>query len=83
MAKKKATPPAAQRGKTQKVSVKKIVAEIDRTLKKLEPAKAAAQARAGTAKSVESYAIERAMMSLRGARDVVEGICVPGFDIPF
>jgi hypothetical protein len=70
---------APGRGKRQ-VSVKKIVAEINRTLAKLEPVKAAAHARGA---APQSYAIDRAMMSLRGARDVVEGICVPGFDIPF
>jgi hypothetical protein len=70
---------APSRGK-RPVSVKKIVAEINRTLAKLEPVKAAAQARGA---DPQSYAIDRAMMSLRGARDVVEGICVPGFDIPF
>jgi hypothetical protein len=87
MAKKKApakpvTSPAKaaapSRGK-KAVSVKKIVAEINRTLAKLEPVKAAAQARGA---DPQSYAIDRAMMSLRGARDVVEGMCVPGFDIP-
>jgi hypothetical protein len=70
---------APSRGK-RPVSVKKIVAEINRTLAKLEPVKAAAQARGA---DPQSYAIDRAMISLRGARDVVEGICVPGFDIPF
>lgn len=69
---------APSRGR-KPVSVKKIVAEINRTLAKLEPVKAAAQARGA---DPHSYAIDRAMMSLRGARDVVEGICVPGFDIP-
>ena len=87
MAKKKAPPTpakppakaaASSRGK-KPVSVKKIVAEIDRTLARLEPVKAAARARGADPRS---YAIDRAMMSLRGARDVVEGICVPGFDIP-
>jgi hypothetical protein len=88
MAKKKApakaaTSPArsAASGRGRKpVSVKKIVAEINRTLAKLEPAKAAAKA---SGADPQSYALDRAMMSLRGARDVVEGICVPGFDIPF
>jgi hypothetical protein len=87
MAKKKApatsakSPAKAAPGRGRKpVSVKKIVAEIDRTLAKLEPVKAAARARGV---DPQSYALDRAMMSLRGARDVVEGICVPGFDIPF
>lgn len=84
MAKKKPAPKtsAAQRKKT--VSVKKIVAEINRTLAKLEPAKAATQARRTAAPGdAQSYALDRAIMSLRGARDVIEGTCVPGFDIPF
>ena len=84
MAKKKpvSKTTAAQRKKT--VSVKKIVAEIDRTLAKLEPAKASAQAKRSAAAGYDpqSYALDRAIMSLRGARDVIEGTCVPGFDIP-
>ena len=84
MAKKKpvSKTTAAQRKKT--VSVKKIVAEIDRTLAKLEPAKASAQAKRSAAAGYDpqSYALDRAIMSLRGVRDVIEGTCVPGFDIP-
>ena len=83
MAKKKPAPKtsAAQRQKT--VSVKKIVAEINRTLAKLEPAKAATTAKRTAAPGgAQSYALDRAIMSLRGARDVIEGTCVPGFDIP-
>ena len=55
----KAYPPA--RGK--KVSVKRIVAEIDRTLAKLQPAKAAAQAKGGA--DPQSHAIERAIQLSR------------------
>jgi hypothetical protein len=83
MAKKKPAPKTsatAQRKKT--VSVKKIVAEINRTLAKLEPAKAATTARRTAPAEAQSYALDRAIMSLRGARDVIEGTCVPGFDIP-
>jgi hypothetical protein len=84
MAKKKpaSKTTASQRKKT--VSVKKIVAEINRTLAKLEPAKASAQAKrtAGAGADPQSYALDRAILSLRGARDVIEGTCVPGFDIP-
>ena len=84
MAKKKpaSKTTASQRKKT--VSVKKIVAEIDRTLAKLEPAKVSAQAKRSAAAGYDpqSYALDRAIMSLRGARDVIEGTCVPGFDIP-
>lgn len=85
MAKKKAasktTPPKA----SKKVSVKKIVAEINKTLAKLESAKATitqAQAK-GAGPDPRGHALDRAIMSLRGARDVTEGTCVPGFDIPF
>ena len=84
MAKKKPAPKtsaASLRKKT--VSVKKIVAEINRTLAKLEPAKAATAAKRTAAPGdAQSYALDRAIMSLRGARDVIEGTCVPGFDIP-
>ena len=88
MAKKKAparpatsTSKAAAPSRAKKpVSVKKIVAEIDRALARLEPVKAASQARGADPRS---YAVDRAMLSLRGARDVVAGLCVPGFDIPF
>jgi len=84
MAKKKpaSKTTAPQRKKT--VSVKKIVAEINRTLAKLEPAKATVQAKRSAVAGYDpqSYALDRAIMSLRGARDVIEGTCVPGFDIP-
>jgi predicted neutral ceramidase superfamily lipid hydrolase len=85
MAKKKpASTTSSSKGRKKTVSVKKIVAEINRTLAKLEPAKATAQARRTTAAGYDpqSYALDRAIMSLRGARDVIEGTCVPGFDIP-
>ena len=85
MAKKKpASKTPASQSRKKAVSVKKIVAEIDRTLAKLEPAKATAQARRTAAAKTDpqAYALDRAVKSLRAARDVVEGICVPGFDIP-
>ena len=86
MAKKKpaSKTTASQRKKT--ISVKKIVAEINRTLAKLEPATATAQAKRTTAVAKadpQAYALDRVVKSLRAARDVVEGTCVPGFDIPF
>lgn len=87
MAKKKpVSKTSASQARRKSVSVKRIVAEIDKTLAKLEPAKAAtAQARkSAAAKSdPQAYALDRAVMSLRAARDVIEGTCVPGFDIPF
>jgi hypothetical protein len=85
MAKKKpASKTSSSQARKKTVSVKKIVAEINRTLAKLEPAKATAQAKRSVAAGYDpqSYALDRAIMSLRGARDVVEGTCVPGFDIP-
>ena len=78
--------PPSPKARKKTVSVKKIVAEINRTLAKLEPAKATAQAQADRRRrgyDPQSYALDRAIMSLRGARDVIEGTCVPGFDIPF
>jgi hypothetical protein len=87
MAKKQsASKTPASQARKRTVSVKKIVAEIDKTLAKLEPAKAAtAQARRSAAAKADpqAYALDRAVMSLRAARDVIEGACVPGFDIPF
>lgn len=84
MAKKKPAPKTTAPQRTKTVSVKKIVAEINRTLAKLEPAKASqAKRSAGQGPyDPQSYALDRAIMSLRGARDVIEGTCVPGFDIP-
>jgi len=90
MAKKKAaakSPAARSRtSKSRGVSVKKIVAEIDRALAKLEPKYTTVQARgkaaAGMAPDPQAHSLQRAIMSLRGARDVIEGTCVPGFDIP-
>lgn len=81
MAKKKAATSAAPKSRSKKtVSVKKIVAEIDRTLAKLEPKASAAKKSA--AADPQGYALDRAILSLRGARDVMKGVCVPGFDIP-
>jgi hypothetical protein len=84
MAKKKPaskTAPAPK-GRKKSVSVKKIVAEIDRTLAKLEPKATAAKKSPGAATDPTGYALDRAILSLRGARDVMKGVCVPGFDIP-
>jgi hypothetical protein len=88
MAKKKpasktAAPKTAAASRKKTVSVKRIVAEIDRTLAKLEPAKATAAKRTPAAgEDPQAYAHDRAILSLRGARDVMKGVCVPGFDIP-
>jgi hypothetical protein len=84
MAKKKPASKTTAPLRKKTVSVKKIVAEINRTLAKLEPAKATVQAKRSAAVGYDpqSYALDRAIMSLRGARDVIEGTCVPGFDIP-
>ena len=92
MAKKKAAAKSSPASKSRSakgrgVSVKKIVAEIDRALAKLEPQYTTVQARdkaaAGMASDPQAHSLQRAIMSLRGARDVIEGTCVPGFDIPF
>ena len=84
MAKKKpaATPAAPKSRQKKTVSVKKIVAEIDRTLAKLEPKASAAKKSPGAESDPQAYALDRAILSLRGARDVMKGVCVPGFDIP-
>jgi hypothetical protein len=83
MAKKKpAATTAAPKGRKKTVSVKKIVAEIDRTLAKLEPKATAAKKSAAAGTDPQAYALDRAILSLRGARDVMKGVCVPGFDIP-
>jgi hypothetical protein len=85
MAKKKPTsaPSAAKSRKPKTVSVKKIVAEIERAVAKLEAAKATTvQARGAAAGDPQAYALDRAIMSLRAAGDVAKGTCVPGFDIP-
>ena len=77
MAKKKPASKTVRlrRRRKKTVSVKKIVAEINRTLAKLEPAKATAQAKRTAAAGGDRsrYALDRAIMSLRGARDVIEG----------
>ena len=86
MAKKKPVSKTPASARKKYVSVKKIIAEIDKALGKLEPARAAtAQARRTAAAKADpqAYALDRAVKSLRAARDVVEGSCVPGFDIPF
>jgi hypothetical protein len=59
----------------RKISLKKIVKDIDRALKALEPA---VEARA----AAPSVNVQRARLSLRAARDAVESACVPGFEIP-
>jgi hypothetical protein len=82
MAKKKAASKSTP-AKAPKVSVKKIVAEINKTLAKVESAKATIVQAKGAGPDPRGHALDRAIMSLRGARDVIEGTCVPGFDIPF
>lgn len=83
MAKKKPAPKTSAPQRKKTVSVKRIVAEIDRTLAKLEPVKASAAKRSpASGDDPQTYALDRAILSLRGARDVMKGACVPGFDIP-
>jgi len=68
MAKKTSKSPAPGR----KISLKKIVAEIDKVLAQLE--KTGAKPR-----SIEG---ERTRLTLTAARDFVRGVCVPNFDLP-
>jgi hypothetical protein len=81
MAKKKPAA-TAPKGRQKTVSVKRIVAEIDRTLAKLEPRASAAKRSPSAEADPQAYALDRAILSLRGAREVMKGVCVPGFDIP-
>ncbi len=75
MAKKAAKPAKGARKMPPRksVSVKGIIAQMDRTLQKLERPAAMAK---------ESVELRRARLGLRAARDAVHGLCVPGFDIP-
>jgi hypothetical protein len=83
MAKKKPASKTYVPPRKKPVSVKRIIAEIDRTLAKLEPSKAATAKRSPAAgDDPQAYALDRSILSLRGARDVMKGLCVPGFDIP-
>jgi hypothetical protein len=83
MAKKKPAAKTAPPARKKTVSVKRIIAEIDRTLAKLEPAKGTAAKRSPAAgDDPQAYALDRSILSLRGARDMMKGLCVPGFDIP-
>jgi hypothetical protein len=80
MAKKAAKGAGARGGPGKKISVKKIVAEIDKTLKALEKrTEAVSTTRVGPQ---ASHNTARARLSLRAARDAVASACVPGFEIP-
>jgi hypothetical protein len=77
---KKAAKPAGARGAGKKISVKKIVAEIDRTIKALDKrTEAVSTTRLGPQ---AGHNTARAKLSLRAARDAVASACVPGFEIP-
>jgi hypothetical protein len=63
-------------GRRRQISLKKIVAEIDKVLAELE--KPATKER-----SIEGvYNVTRARLSLKAARDAVQSACVPNFDFP-
>jgi len=74
---KKTVKSASARGKSgKKISVKKIMAEIDKTLAALDKRPDA------VARPQPGYHTARAKLSLRAARDAVASACVPGFEIP-
>lgn len=58
----------------KKVSLKPIVAEIDKVLKEMEDE--------SLSKSARTEVIESAKRQLRGVREVVIGVCVGPFDFP-
>jgi hypothetical protein len=72
MAKKTSKLPAAG---GRKVSLKKIVAEIDKALGQIEK-KPKPTSTQGT------QAVARTKLALRAARDAVESACMPGFNVP-
>ena len=75
MAKKTAKRASVTR-RSKTISVKKIIAEIDKTLAKLEKRTEA------VARTPAGHNTARARLSLRAARDAVASACVPGFEIP-
>ena len=72
MAKKTSKTAATRRA----ISLKKIIAEIDKVLAELEKAGPKARSLKGT------HGVTRARLSLRAARSSVESACVPNFDLP-
>jgi hypothetical protein len=69
---KKTSKAAAVRGR--KVSLKKIVKEIDKAIGQIDKP---------TARSTEgTQAVARAKLALRAARDAVASVCMPGFNFP-
>ena len=69
MAKKKAPYPTGK-----KISVKKIIADIEKVLSELEPR--------GVRAADPTREIERARKALGAARDAVESACLPEFYLP-
>jgi hypothetical protein len=76
-AKSASAPP--RRKKT--ISLKKIVADINKALAELERAKGR-PTRAGAAAYKAGHKVDQARLSLMAARDAVESACVPTMDFP-
>jgi hypothetical protein len=60
----------------RKVSLKEIVKAIDHAIHELEDAENQ------RGKETTDERMERAKVSLKGIRETVVGICLPGFEIP-
>lgn len=58
----------------KKVSLKHIIAAIDKALEELRPE--------GQAAAPGDRETERARKALKGIRETVEGICAPDFEVP-
>jgi hypothetical protein len=67
------TAPSASR---RKISLKKIIAEIDKVLSELD--KPAPRARSTTGPDT----VAKARLSLKAARSAIESVCVPNFEFP-
>ncbi|HEY8551608.1 MAG TPA: hypothetical protein VIL35_16735 [Vicinamibacterales bacterium] len=76
MAKKTTAKASKTTARAPRVSLKKIAADIDKALARLEGPKA--RAAAG-----DPNKVDQARLSLRAARHAVESACVPGFEFPF
>lgn len=59
----------------RKVSLKDIIAAIDKALKELESAPT-------KTKEFGDERAERARKILKGVRESVEGVCLPNFEVP-
>jgi hypothetical protein len=59
---------------SKKVSLKKIIEEIDKALEALDAAE--------PPKLATDYDLERAKKSLKAVRETVQAVCYPNFDLP-